>query len=68
MKTAVIFHRLGPYHFARLRAAGRVLPIVAIETSGEDETYAWDLIAGADGFERATLFENADTQRHLKWS
>jgi glycosyltransferase involved in cell wall biosynthesis len=63
MRTAVIFHRLGPYHFARLRAAGRLLPVTAIETSGADETYAWDLIAGADGFERVTLFGNADAQK-----
>jgi 1,2-diacylglycerol 3-alpha-glucosyltransferase len=60
---AVIFHRLGPYHFARLRAAGSLSSIIAVETSGTDETYAWDLIAGADGFERVTLFENADAQR-----
>jgi|SRR5665213_256691 len=60
MKIAVIFHRLGPYHFARLRAAGRLLPVTAIETSGADETYAWDMVAGADGFERVTLFGNAD--------
>jgi len=63
VKTAVIFHRLGPYHFARLRAAGRLLPIVAVETSGVDETYAWDSIAGAAGFERVTLFDHADSQR-----
>ncbi|MEI8287859.1 MAG: glycosyltransferase [Verrucomicrobiota bacterium] len=63
MKTAVIFHRLGPYHFARLRAAGRLLPVTAIETSGADETYAWDQVAGADGFERVTLFADADAQK-----
>jgi 1,2-diacylglycerol 3-alpha-glucosyltransferase len=65
-KVAVIFHRLGPYHFARLRAAGREMPVLAIETSGADETYAWDLIAGTDGFERVTLFKNADAQRQPK--
>jgi glycosyltransferase involved in cell wall biosynthesis len=37
--------------------------LVAIETSGSDETYAWDQVAGADGFERVTLFETADAQR-----
>lgn len=63
MKVAIVFHRLGPYHFARLRAAGRELPITAIETSGEDTTYAWEKIAGADGFERIMLFANADAQR-----
>jgi 1,2-diacylglycerol 3-alpha-glucosyltransferase len=60
---AVLFHRLGPYHFARLRAAGRLLPIVAIESSGVDETYAWDVVAGADHFERVTLFDRADAQK-----
>jgi glycosyltransferase involved in cell wall biosynthesis/2-polyprenyl-3-methyl-5-hydroxy-6-metoxy-1,4-benzoquinol methylase len=59
---AVLFHRLGPYHFARLRAAGRLLPIVAIESSGVDKTYAWDKVSGADHFERVTLFDSADAQ------
>ncbi len=62
-RVAVLFHRLGPYHFARLRAAGRLLPIVAIESSGVDETYAWDVVAGADHFERVTLFARADAQK-----
>jgi glycosyltransferase involved in cell wall biosynthesis len=62
-KVAVLFHRLGPYHFARLRAAGRLLPIVAIESSGVDETYAWDVVTGADHFERVTLFDRADAQQ-----
>jgi 1,2-diacylglycerol 3-alpha-glucosyltransferase len=61
--TAVIFHRLGPYHHARLRVAGRLLPIVAIESSGVDETYAWDKVAEADHFERVTLFDRADAQK-----
>jgi len=63
LKVAVLFHRLGPYHFARLRAAGELLDIVAIESSGVDETYAWDVVAGADGFERVTLFNGADAQK-----
>ena len=63
LKVAVLFHRLGPYHFARLRAAGQRLFIVAVESSGADETYAWDVVTGAEGFERVTLFENADAQK-----
>jgi glycosyltransferase involved in cell wall biosynthesis len=63
MKAAVIFHRLGPYHFARLRAVGRLLPLTVIETSGVDETYAWDSIGEVDGFERVTLFGNADAHK-----
>jgi glycosyltransferase involved in cell wall biosynthesis len=62
-RVAVLFHRLGPYHFARLRAAGELLPIVAIESSGVDETYAWDVVAGADHFERVTLFDRTDAQK-----
>ena len=62
-KVAVLFHRLGPYHFARLRAAGRLLPIVAIESSGVDETYAWDLVSGSEQFDRVTLFERSDAQQ-----
>lgn len=60
--VAVLFHRLGPYHFARLGAAGRLLSVVAIESSGVDETYAWDVVAGTDHFERVTLFDRADAQ------
>jgi glycosyltransferase involved in cell wall biosynthesis len=62
-RVAVLFHRLGPYHHARLRAAGQLLSIAAIESSGVDETYAWDVVAGADHFERMTLFDRADAQK-----
>ncbi len=56
---AVIFHRIGPYHFARLRAAGRLISgLMAIELCRTDSTYAWDLVSGSDSFERLTLFES----------
>jgi glycosyltransferase involved in cell wall biosynthesis len=35
---------------------------VAVESSGLDETYAWDAIAGTDQFGRVTLFDRADAQ------
>jgi glycosyltransferase involved in cell wall biosynthesis len=63
-RIAILFHRLGPYHVARLHAAARVLPMVAIESSGVDVTYAWDQVTGSGDFERVTLFEHADAQ-HL---
>jgi 1,2-diacylglycerol 3-alpha-glucosyltransferase len=62
-RVAVLFHRVGPYHFARLRVAGRLLSIVAIESSGVDEIYEWDAVAGADHFERVTLFDRVDAQK-----
>jgi len=54
-KVAVFFHRLGPYHFARLRAAGQLMAATAIEASNVDEVYCWDQVAGEDGFKRITL-------------
>jgi len=43
--------------------AGKLLSVTAIETSGADETYQWDKITGADGFERVILFQHADAQK-----
>lgn len=63
MKVCIIFHRLGPYHVVRLSAVGRLLPVVAIESSGVDKTYAWDVVAGVEHFERTTLFNHADAQK-----
>lgn len=56
MKIAVLFTRLGPYHQARLRAAGRLCELTAIELSAVDTTYAWEMVDGAVGFNRLTLF------------
>lgn len=59
-RVAVIFHRIGPYHFARLKAAGCRLDVTAIELGGGDRTYAWSRLDGADRFERVTLFPDRD--------
>ena len=60
MKIAVLFHRIGPYHEARLVAAGRDGDVIAIELSGNDKTYAWDLLEDVDGFQRVTAFPGKD--------
>lgn len=54
--VAILFQRIGPYHFARLRAAGAGLQIVALELLARDATYAWDLVPGSAGFDRRVLF------------
>jgi glycosyltransferase involved in cell wall biosynthesis len=54
--VAVLFYRFGPYHHARLKAAGARLQVTGVEFSNVDPTYAWDLVEGADGFNRLTLF------------
>lgn len=56
----LLFNRLGPYHHARLRAAGMRGKVVALELSSKDETYAWDIVEGAEQFERMTLFHDTD--------
>lgn len=53
---AVLFDRIGPYHFARLRAVGQLVSTVAIEISADDDVYAWDVVEGADHFTRITMF------------
>lgn len=52
---AAIFHRFGPYHVARLAAAGRRGDVLGIEVSAATGEYAWDLVPGAHGFRRITL-------------
>jgi glycosyltransferase involved in cell wall biosynthesis len=58
-RCAVLCERIGPYHFARLSSLARRLSTVVIESFGMDSTYAWKKVAGAGGFERLTLFEQA---------
>jgi len=55
-KVAVIFHHLGPYHEARLRAATRVVSLLPIQGSASDNTYAWDPLPPIDEFQLQTLF------------
>lgn len=54
--VAVLFARIGPYHFARLKAAGNRLRVSALECSNVDATYAWAPVEGADHFARVALF------------
>ncbi|HTR40301.1 MAG TPA: glycosyltransferase [Pseudomonadales bacterium] len=58
-KIAIIFHRIGPYHFARARATAKVIDTTLIEAFKSDDTYQWDLVTGADGFVRTTVFEKS---------
>ncbi len=62
MRLLIIFHRFGPYHYARVRAANRVRPIVALELSGEDRTYAWTRVEGDVEFEKHVVFPSADSE------
>ncbi len=59
IRTAILFQRFGPYHHARLNAAGQRLAVWGIEACAEEDTYAWDKIEGSQSFQRRTL-----TARH----
>lgn len=54
--VAVIFNRLGPYHCARLRAAARRGPLVAVEVVRKDAGYEWAVVKDDSAFRRFTLF------------
>lgn len=55
--VAVIFHRLGPYHWARLDTAGRDRDLLVIEEAADSAEYAWDRLEGQASFRRLTLFQ-----------
>ena len=50
MRLAVLFHRFGPYHVARLRAAAKhgAGEILAVELCGSTAEYAWDAVPTPD--------------------
>lgn len=60
MKLVILFERLGPYHHARLHAAGKLCDLTSIEFDANDKTYAWDRIEVVNGFKRITLFQIND--------
>jgi len=53
--VAVLFHRFGPYHHARLNAAGRLMAIWGLEACAMEDVYAWSKVDGAETFIRITL-------------
>ena len=54
-RVAVLFQRFGPYHHARLNAAGRLLSVWGVEACAMEDTYAWNKVEGAAAFTRITL-------------
>lgn len=60
--VAVLFHRLGPYHLARLRAACAEMPVVVIQGCTLDRTYAWAKVEPDPRFAVTTLFNDGDIE------
>ena len=63
---AILFDRLGPYHWARLQAAARLFRVVAIETCAITREYEWERIDEPRAFDRATLFDDVSSGRDPK--
>ncbi len=63
---AILFDRLGPYHWARLQAAARLFRVVAVETSATTREYQWEEIDEPRGFAKVTLFDNGSDSRSFK--
>jgi len=62
---AILFDRLGPYHWARLQAAARRFRVVAIETFAITREYQWERIEEPRAFDRVTLFDDVSDGRSL---
>jgi len=63
---AILFDRLGPYHWARLQAAARLFRVVAIETCAITREYEWERIDEPRAFDRVTLFDDVSSGRDPK--
>lgn len=62
MHVTVLFHRLGPYHRARLGALADRCTLTAIEFSTVDNTYAWDTVCAEEDYPVVSLFTDADIE------
>lgn len=58
----VSWHRFGPYHLARLDAAGDLLNVVGLEISTVDKVNLWEAIEGRRALKR-TLFVGEDPDK-----
>ncbi len=50
----ILFHRLGPYHVARLQGASTLGRVVCVELAAQTDTYAWEGVEAP--VERITCF------------
>jgi 1,2-diacylglycerol 3-alpha-glucosyltransferase len=60
---AILFDRLGPYHWARLQAAARLFRVVAVETCAITREYQWERMDEPRAFDRVTLFDDVSDGR-----
>jgi glycosyltransferase involved in cell wall biosynthesis len=68
VKVAVIFHRFGPYHCARLEETARRCETIGIEVAAETLEYAWSPVQSADSYSRLTLVPSRERESAKKVS
>jgi len=68
VKVAVIFHRFGPYHCARLEATARRCETIGIEVAAETLEYAWSPVQSMGNYSRLTLFPSGEREPAKKVS
>jgi glycosyltransferase involved in cell wall biosynthesis len=66
LRAAILFQRFGPYHHARLNAAGRIFSIWGVEACATEDVYAWKKVEGAAAFTRVTLSDRNAGDRQWK--
>lgn len=59
MRVGVVFDNFGPYHVARLAAAGRQLDILGIEVGSTSDEYDWNMPDIPGSIERVRLVDDA---------
>lgn len=62
LKLAVLFHRIGPMHHARLCALAERGTVMAIEFTKVDSIYQWDVLEDGNGYFKRTLFQNMESK------
>jgi glycosyltransferase involved in cell wall biosynthesis len=65
-RVVILFHRFGPYHHARLNAAGRLMSVWGVESCTMEDTYDWAKVEGATAFTRVTLTDRDSGERQWK--
>lgn len=63
MKIAILFHRFGPYHVARIRGLAQYAEAHAIELSASTSEYDWAAVEWEAAIPRHTLFREIDSRQ-----
>ncbi len=65
VRVAILFQRFGPYHHARVNAAGQIFAVWGVEACATEDIYAWKKVEGAGAFKKITLTDRDSGD--LKW-